>query len=181
MNKEQIKVMLASGTIISLLEWQEQYEIKDDQIGKHFSLNEPEFKENLEEFGSLTVNAPLMVLMDEFRERIGKPVKVNSYNRTEAKQARLRAQGYKAATYSPHVVKLAVDIDTTSKKETLEHVEVMRQVSKDTGIPCRIGYKTYLNRGQTFIHVDVCPLYYAEGKPWNNKKHPSVWEKQIEW
>jgi hypothetical protein len=60
-------------------------------------------------------------------------------------------------------------------------VKKIQEVASIVNIKVRIGYNQYLEAGQTFVHVDVCPEYYAPGKPWHALEHPAVWEKQITW
>lgn len=176
-----ILVQLKDGRIIHMDEWQRLYGISGKQIGRYFKYNESRFIKDIEQFGELIINAPLMMIMDSFREEVNRPVKINSYNRTEDYQNNLKSRGFKTAKYSPHVVKMAADIDTYTEDQTREEVKVLKQVSKDLGIPIRVGYKSYLESDQTFIHVDVCPLYYAEGQVFHEDDHPEAWEFTIEW
>lgn len=119
--------------------------------------------------------------MDAFRAKVGKSVKINAFNRTGEYQRKLKLQGYRAALHSPHVEKMAADIDTTSNDQSKEWAKIMREVSKEIGIKCRIGFKQYLADGMTFIHVDVCPEYFAKGKPFYAKAHPVQWEQELTW
>ncbi|HTF21011.1 MAG TPA: hypothetical protein VK658_23210, partial [Chryseolinea sp.] len=147
-------------------------------------------------------------VLDGYRQAIGQPVFLNSFNRNEAKQAQLKKAGFKAASKSPHVVKLAADVDTPGlneiihkrgynavvmtpelqKEARLEMMRInydsaitMKQVAAALQIKVRIGHKQYLEIGQTFIHVDVCPEYYAPGKPFHKLGHPLAWEESITW
>lgn len=176
-------VITKEGKEITLKEWQKMYQLPENStmIGRHFSTTERIFARDLKDYGTLVVNEQLMRVMDRFRDRIKKPVNVNAFNRNEAKQAELAAQGLRTATHSPHVVFMAVDIDTTSALETREFVRELDGVAKELGIKIRIGYEDYLKIGQTFVHVDVCPEYYAKGKPFNNHPHPVQWESPIKW
>jgi hypothetical protein len=107
------------------------------------------------------IYGPTLELAEAIRKEWGRPLRVNAGVRTKAKQADLKRRGYKAATYSPHVYRCALDIDTTSRDETERLVRVIRKVSRETGIPCRIGWQSYLRSGMTFIHVDVAPMIAA--------------------
>ena len=180
---DKIVVLTEDDVYISLEQWQGVYDLKlgSTEIGKYFDAKEARFQKDLVEFGKLVVCAPLMVILDKYRELIKEPVTINSFNRTEEYQVALKAKGLRAAKTSPHVEKMAADVDTFDVKDTESKVPMMRQASVLTGIPIRIGWKTYTEIKQSFIHVDVCPLYYAKGKPRNSEAHPAVWELQNEW
>lgn len=171
-----IEIITHEDTRISLQEWQEQYSLKGTQIGRYFTYTEWRFAQDLKQFGRLYVCEPLMYVMDLTRKRWGKPLHVNSYNRTPAYQDELRARGLRAATTSPHVVKLAADLDTTNHRETKELVPVVLQAARDLKIQIRLGYAQYMRDGSTFIHIDVCPEYYTPGQPRHDQPHPAAWE-----
>ena len=102
---------------------------------------------------------PTIEVADEVRRQWGGPIVCSSGVRTEAKQESLRAQGYKAASYSPHVIgRSAMDLDAASREEVLELVRLLREVGTDLSIPVRIDYQSYLNSGQTLVHFDTAPL-----------------------
>lgn len=168
---------------ISLDQYQEQRGLKGAQIGKYFSYRESRFMQDIEEYDQLVVCAPLMIVLDQYREFKGRYVKVNSYNRTEEKQQSLRERGFRAAKFSPHVVKMAADVDTYTRKETIEDANLILEASEMHQIPVRLGFAKYLEIGQTFIHVDVCPFYYGPGGALHQSgDYPAVWEyKQLTW
>ena len=178
MSAEKIFVITREDNLVSLDVWQACYglHIHPLQIGKYFIADEPKFAQDLRDYGKLYVAAPLIRVMDKVRERWGRPLHVNSFNRSDAKQAALRASGARAATTSPHCVFLAMDVDTTSAADTRKLAKIILQAAKDLGIKVRIGYDDYLKDGNTFVHVDVCPEYYAAGKPRYSTLHPTVWE-----
>lgn len=177
----KVIVITKDGTPTTLAKWQADYGLKPDQIGKYFSLSEARFKQDMDEYGEIVVNELLMRVLDAFREEIKRPISINSFNRTEDHQKALKARGFRAATYSPHVVKMAADIDTHTAQQSKEYASVMQRVSVKIGIKVRVGVDDYIKAGQTFIHVDVCPEYYAPGKPFHGDKHPVQWEKPITW
>lgn len=189
---DKVIVITRDGNQISLEEWQRQYglPVRSNRIGEFFYLSEWRFAKDIQLFGELIVNEQLIRLLDEIRKACGQPLYINSFNRTEAKQEELRQSGARAATFSPHVVRkangtitgaTAADIDTHSEAGTRRLVKCIQEVSAQTGIRCRIGYEQYLAEGSTFVHVDVCPEYYAPGKPWHNEEHPPVWELTNTW
>lgn len=210
MMSEKVKVMLRDGSMVPLSNWQERYglTLNSNQIGKYFSVSESRFQRDIVDYGELVVNEFLIRVLDGYRQAIGHPVIINSFNRNEVKQAQLRKGGFRAALHSPHVVKLAADVDTpgyldlaqkhgynavlrTAELEkqlvkeaaqiNYESAITMKQVANALNIKVRIGHKQYLKVGQTFIHVDVCPEYYAPGKPFHHIDHPLAWEEQITW
>jgi len=176
----KVEVMTMSGEVIPLWEWQKIYELPPNKIGKHYSLMEWRFKQDIEDYGKLVVCVPLIILLDAFRDLRKAPVRVASFNRDEKKQEDLRRRGFKAATHSPHVVKMAADVDCDTVADVHRDAKLMKEAATAAGIKCRIGWRTYLP-DQTFIHVDVCPMYYEAGGAFHHVKHPLVWEKQISW
>ena len=169
-------IIRTDGNTIPLADYQAINNLPADKVSAHFSVAEMDCA------GELLIAAPLLNLLEAFRARIDKPVKINSGYRTLGKQAELKAEGFKAATTSPHTVGMAADIDTVSHEQTLEYVAILQEVARVKGLQVRIGYKQYWDAlKQTFVHVDVCPMYYAKGKPFYNRKHPAAWENQIIW
>lgn len=181
--EEKIIILTTDDKYLTLLEWQSKYGLSSGstEIGRHFSYMEPRFQADLKAFGKLVVCAPLMRVLDRYRELIKEPVTINSFNRTEAYQTELSEKGFRTATTSPHVQKMAADVDTFDVADTELKVPMMRKAAMEVAIPVRIGWKQYSANKQSFIHVDVCPLYYAPEKPRHNEPHPIVWEKEIEW
>ncbi|RMH18211.1 MAG: hypothetical protein D6698_07455 [Gammaproteobacteria bacterium] len=100
----------------------------------------------------------ILVVAEALRKKWGKPVRVNSGVRSFEKQQRLRLSGLRAAKFSPHCYRCALDFDTKSREETYKMVELLKEVSEETQIPIRIGYKQYLKEGKTFVHVDTAPV-----------------------
>lgn len=178
-----VVVIGSKGNILSLSEWQAAYglQVNSDQVGKYFSLRDPKLAKDLKDYKKLVVNELLIKVLDEFRKTVGVPVTINSFNRNEAKQEQLRKAGERAAKYSPHVVFMAADIDTVSYEQSRAWAKIIREVSKRLGIKIRIGVEQYISAKQTFIHVDVCPEFYAKGKPYNTHFHPLEWESPLTW
>jgi len=181
--RDKVTATLRDGTQLNLAAWQKHYglPVDSDKIGRHFSISEHRFDEDIKLFGALVVNEPLMQVMDATREALDRPLKINSFNRSQAKQDALKAAGFKTAKTSPHVALMAADIDTTTPAQTREMVKVIQQVSALLGIKVRLGFEQYLKAGQTFVHLDVCPEYFAPGKPFAGVDHPLVWELVITW
>lgn len=176
-----VKVILKDGTEVTLAKWQEIYGIANEHIGRNFQLTEARFKTDLAMYGELVVNELLMRVLDSFRESVGVPVTINSFNRSEAKQEELREAGYKTAKVSPHVAKMAADIDTNTVEQTRDWAKRLKVVGKLLGIKVRVGSEQYIKAGMSFVHVDVCAEFYAPGKPFHGTPHPIQWEKEISW
>ena len=76
---------------------------------------------------------------------------------------------------------MGADADTASVEETKLFAKELKEAAKMLGFKVRIGFKKYIQDGDTFVHVDVCPEYYAKGKPYHHKPHPAAWEVEMEW
>lgn len=189
---DKVKVVTREGKVISLEHWQRTYglPVGSVRIGHFFYLTETRFQKDLQLYGILVVNELLIRFLDALRKASQHPITLNSFNRSRSHQAELRDRGFRAAKDSPHVVDvigdeifggLAADIDTLSEQETRAMAKRCREVSSIINIKIRIGYEQYLSIGDTFVHIDVCPEFYAPGKPWHTRPHPEVWEKEITW
>lgn len=180
--ESKVKVILRDGFAVTLADWQKQYGLTGTHVGKYFSYTADfKLRQDLEDYDQLIVNELLIRVLDAFRKLVNEPVTINSFNRSEEKQQRLKEQGYKTAKFSPHMVYMAADINCHSESQVRAYVAALKVVAKDLQIKIRIGYEEYLKIGMTFVHVDVCPEYYAAGKPYHNKTHPVVWESPISW
>lgn len=200
--KEKVKVILRDGSTITLEKWQERYDLdpSSDKIGQFFSLSEDRFKTDIVMFDELVVNELLIRVLDKYREYTKHAVTINSFNRSPEKQEQLRKNKYRAATHSPHVVKMAADVDTPgvlelmmkhnwskerASKEAMkinyDEVILVKQAAAALQIKIRVGHKEYLSIGQTFFHVDVCPEFYGKNKPFHEHPHPAVWENETTW
>lgn len=166
------------GRRMGLNEWQKVYglTVGTAQLGRHLTIGEPNVRLGL------TISEAIIRLFDGVRALRGRALYVNSLDRSQEKQEELqRNPNIQAAKYSPHVVKLAIDIDTTSNKDTAELLEVINTVADVLGYRLRLGWESYQRKGQTFIHIDVCPMYYGKNGVWHDVKHPLAWEGEIEW
>jgi hypothetical protein len=180
---DKVIVITREGKEISLEAWQKTYNLQpgSSRIGEYFYLTESRFKQDLDLYGKLVVNELLIRLLDAIRKASDHPLTINSFNRDEAHQAQLRSEGYRAATTSPHVAKMAADIDTLSFDDSRKLAKKIREVADIVKIKVRVGVEQYIQAGQTFVHIDVCPEYYAHGRPFHGQPHPAVWEKEIIW
>lgn len=173
------QVILRDGQKISLAEWQQRNGYQASRVSHNFTVSEMDCG------GHMTIAEPLLELLEKYRELTGgKPVKITAGYRTQEHQKELQGRkDLKAALYSPHTCGMAADIDFPDRKSVLANVPILQKAAASLGLYVRIGYKQYLANGQSFIHVDVCPEYYAPGKPyydwpiWDGKpnKAPAAW------
>lgn len=184
-NKHHTKVFVLKpdGTEVPLAQWQEEngYEVGSARIAKHFWFTESKFMENIQDYGKLVVCELLMKVADKYRDMKAASVRVNSFNRSRAKQLQLIDGGFKAAAVSPHEYFLAIDVDTDTEQETRLNAAMIREAAKQLGIKVRIGFEQYLANKMTFIHFDCTPEYFGVGKPWHHIKHPIQWQTEIQW
>jgi len=184
-NKHHTKVFVLKpdGSEIPIAQWQQEngYEVGSARIAKHFWFTEPKFMQDIQDYGKLVVCELLMKVADKYRDMKSAPVRVNSFNRSKAKQQELLKGGFKAAAVSPHEYFLAMDADTDTEQETRLNAAMIREAAKQLGIKVRIGFEQYLADKMTFIHFDVCPEYFAKEKPWHHIKHPIQWETENQW
>jgi hypothetical protein len=167
------QILDGNGRLQDLKEWQQFRGIKGDKLSANFNASEFDCE------GELIISEVLIDFLQVLRDRWGKSLLVNygtrrgAGYRTDKKQAELKAQGFKTATITPHKKGMAADLDTFSADETKKLAALAERFMK---LPIRIGYKQYLNAGQTFVHIDVCPHYFAKGRPLHDFEHPSAWE-----
>lgn len=164
------QILDGNGRLQDLKEWQQTRGIKGDKLSANFTVQEFDCD------GELIISEVLIDFLQVLRSRWGKSIKINSGYRTDAKQADLKAKGFKAATTSPHTVGTAADLDTGSADETRKLAALAEAVARFMKLPIRIGFRQYLAAGQTFVHIDVCPHYYAKGRPLHDEPHPAAWE-----
>jgi len=165
-------IILKNGKIISLKDFQKVNKLKETQLSDHFTVSEFDCE------GKLLVAEPLIHFLELLRDVLKRPLRINSGYRTVEYQKRLIKTNKGAATYSPHTVGLAADIDTKTGKETKELAKTILSLAKLHSYKVRVGYKSYLRAGSTFVHLDICPMYYSKGSPYDKEKVPAVWKRE---
>lgn len=198
-DKSKVIVIDNEGKQITLQQWQLKYGLPTDgtKISKHFDMTEDRFQQDINLYGFVVINEILFRVLDQFREDVGRPLKLNALNRNQAHQNELKEQGFRTASISPHLVKVdrngisggcAADIDTDTHEQTNAEVLILARSAIKLGYKIRIGWKQYqianpptAPNGYTFIHCDVCPEYYAKGKPWESLQSPSPWRIEARW
>lgn len=169
------QIISGTGQLMDLKVWQTFRGLKGDKISANFNWQEFDCEDEL------LLSEILIDFLQYVRVKWGKPLKINSGYRSKEKQQQLKEQGYKTATFSPHTKGMAADLDTVSASETKHLVSMIQLCAKNLKLNVRIGYQQYLNAGQTFVHIDVCPEYYAKGKPYHDHVHPPAYENVITW
>lgn len=175
--KANATIIIDDGSKVSLDVWQQIYALPrgTSKIGRHFTIGEKSFLNGLE------IAADVIKVLDLTRELKGEALSINSLDRSKFKQDQLIRDGYRAAARSPHVAKMAGDIDTVSADDTHRTVALLKEAAKKLGITIRIGWEDYLKNGQTFVHFDVCPMFYGPGKPYVTMDAPEPWRRACEW
>jgi len=172
------KIITAKGEILNLTDWQKSKDYEPNQLGKYFSTAEEKLS------ADFILHEHLFTILDKLREYVNKPIIINSAYRTELQQIKLKDVNKGAATYSPHVWGLAIDIDTISNKETARYLVILRKIAKDLNLQIRLGWKQYQNMtpAKTFIHIDVTPEMFGDGRPWHHFPNiQQVYKNSIEW
>jgi uncharacterized protein YcbK (DUF882 family) len=169
------QIIKSDGTLMELADYQAANHLAADMVSAHFNVSEMDCG------GKLLIAEPLLELLEKYRALKGAAVKINSGYRTPEKQKQLKGEGYLAASTSPHTAGMAADIDTTGPKDTQTQLALLNKAAQICGLKIRTGWKQYQHIGQSFIHVDVCPMFFSFGKAFHNQKHPAVWETPISW
>jgi len=171
-----MEVILRSGQVISLKDYQKVNKLDSTKLSDNFSVSE--FDCN----GELVIAEPLIHFLELFRATIKRPVKINSGYRTKDYQEDLKKTNKGAATNSPHTVGMAADIDTYTRKESEEFAKIILDLASKHSYDVRVGWKQYSRLGSTFVHIDICPMYYGEGKPYAKDKVADAWRiKNLVW
>lgn len=85
------------------------------------------------------------------RTEWGRAIPITSGYRCVEKQKNLYNQGISSALISVHNFGLALDLQISDEYEVKSMVKLIKGICPEL----RIGWKTYLHRGQSFIHIDV--------------------------
>ena len=128
------------------------------------------------------------------RERRGRATKINEgFRSVEESRAlhdryaammragTLKATKNPASLNSPHNHGMAADVDETTPAAVNQLEADIRAVASAMGIRVRIGVRQYLGAGMTFVHFDVCPEYFAPGRPFHSRPHPPAWRNTTTW
>lgn len=100
------------------------------------------------------IYVPLFEAFEDIRTRWGRSIKISSGYRCIKKQRELYDQDITSAIISAHCFGTALDLDTSSEEETKSLVKLIGTYQPDL----RVGFQSYLHRGQTLIHIDTTYL-----------------------
>lgn len=162
-------VLKADGSYLTLEEWQKEYGVSGDNVGKYFTT-----RENKWNYPNWVVAEDLIRLLDRAREIYGKSMTVTSLYRPGNDDS---AHGFGLAT-DVSVNRLAsIGVDKQGKpvkpidtKDMDVKVKVLRQAAKELNIDIRITWTYYLNNNLACVHVDIAPMYFRTGKPFADMK-----------
>jgi len=106
---------------------------------------------------------------EKIRKQWGSQLKISSGYRCPAYQLRLWQNKLTTTPYSVHIFGLALDIEMKTADEVKSLVTMAECIDPEL----RIGYRQYLAKGQTFVHIDIgyliSPIYdisLVEGERW---------------
>ena len=156
------RIIKKDGSIVPLQFWQAEKGLAPNKVGKFFSVSELPDQE-------FVLHEGLFEVLDAFRAKIGKSVTLNSTYRSADYQKKLAKSNSNAVAYSPHTVGLAVDIDTVSQAESIEHSKILREIARN------LGYK----KGQSFIHFDLCPTMFGTNGVWQKLDCAASWRIEL--
>ncbi|MEE9510432.1 MAG: D-Ala-D-Ala carboxypeptidase family metallohydrolase [Candidatus Bathyarchaeia archaeon] len=94
---------------------------------------------------------PLFEAFEDIRTRWGKSINISSGYRCIKKQRELYDQDITTAIISVHSFGMSLDLDTLDEEETKSLVKLIEKYQPEL----RIGYMSYLNRGQSLVHIDT--------------------------
>lgn len=81
-----VKIYLDDGTVTDLTNYQAKKGLGPDQLGIHFSLNEPVFERDTTLYSTVFWSEPLIDLLDAYRKDKGAPVVLTSVFRSKGRQ-----------------------------------------------------------------------------------------------
>ncbi len=106
---------------------------------------------------------------EKIRKQWGSPLRISSGYRCPAHQLRLWQRKESTTPFSVHIFGLALDINVKTPEEVDSLVSIAGAIDPEL----RIGYRQYLAKEQTFVHIDIGylinPIYdisLVEGERW---------------
>lgn len=89
---------------------------------------------------------------------LGKELDIVEASRTASKQKYLVRRGERISFYSPHILRVALDIGVESDHERNTIVHICRLLREIENLPIRIGWKAYKDLGRPIVHIDTAPV-----------------------
>ena len=154
----------------SLEEWQKEWDLPRSMVSEHLYIKEIECDD------SLILAEKIIEIFEDLRDKLGKPIRINRGYSTQAYTDILVKRNSLAVKVSPHVIGVALDLDTKSFAETERMLVKLREL-RDTKYPyLRIGWEKYKDKRWTMVHIDVAPFFYGEGGIYQGKHCPPQWK-----
>ena len=97
---------------------------------------------------------PLFKAFVDIRGKWGQSIPITDGYRCIERHKRLYKQGISTAWLSPHVLGLALDLDFKNQDDVMKAAQII----KNCHSKLRLGYKQYLYKGQSFLHIDTAYL-----------------------
>ena len=98
-----------------------------------------------------TIYVPLLEAFKDIRTRWGGPIKISSGYRCVKHSKQMFEDGISSAYLSTHVFGMALDLDMPNEEAVKSLVKLIEKYQPEL----RIGYNSYLYRGQSLIHIDM--------------------------
>lgn len=112
----------------------------------------PPYFEHYTTWGEIpTKNQLLFTAFEMYRSQIGEGRKISSGYRCGPYQVRLYNAGKTSAPISEHEFGYAFDIDCKDEADVREAVRIFKSLP----IKLRIGWRSYLAKGMTFVHIGI--------------------------
>ena len=121
------------------------------------------------------MNEILKQIIEEYQIRNGQP-KITHAKRSHEEQVILFNSGERKSAVSSHETGMAADLSFNKFSEVVRAAGIVSQIAKELNVSIRLGFCRYNEEGKNILHIDVCPEFYAEGKPLHTEAHPKKWE-----
>lgn len=160
-------IVTLKGEFITVEEWQKIYGVSGNNVGKYFTTNENKWN-----YPNWVVSEGLIRLLDRTREKYGKPMSVASlYRPGDNGSAHGNGIGKDVAVNRLDTGEVDNQgkpirvIDTNDMNIKVGHI---RESAKELQYNIRLTWTYYLNRDLACIHVDLGPMYFGIGKPFES-------------
>jgi len=162
-------------TLMGLEDWQKLNNLPFNKISPHIYIG----TDYIDCQGEMILSEIIIQAFEDIRTIYGKPLFITSGYRDQEKQNQLIRQGYRAAVTSPHVRGYALDFSYDPKTDGERVRDICRDIRKKYHGMLRIGWRTYWQAGQNFIHLDCAPMAWAKLQ---DGSMPNAWRQiNVEW
>ena len=97
------------------------------------------------------IYVPLFEAFEDIRTRWGKPIRISSGYRCIKYSKQMYEDGISSAYLSTHAFGMALDLDVPDEEAVKSLVKLIEKYQPEL----RIGYNSYLCRGQSLVHIDT--------------------------